>query len=89
MGTGIKREALFRLEPHRLSKYGYDKVADKTDLSRHKILQKALNSGEKPLSLSRRLNALSTLTKNTNPKTSKIFKRDSEWIKTTDEYKKR
>jgi hypothetical protein len=88
-GEGKKKDQLFRLEPKRLSKYGYDKVVTKTDLSRHKILKNAMHSGEKPLSLSRRLNALATLTKNTNPTTSKIFKNDYEWVKTTKEYKNR
>jgi len=46
-----------------------------------------MNSGEKPLSLSRRLNALFVLTRNTNPKLSERFKEDSEWIKLTNEYK--
>jgi len=85
-GEGKKKEQLFRLEPGRLSKYGYEKVTEKTDLSRHKMLKKAMHSGEKPLSLSRRLNALATLTKNTNPTASRVFKADSEWIKKTDEY---
>lgn len=88
-GKGVKQERLFYLEPGRLSKYGYDEIEGKSDLSRHIALKKAFQSGEKPLSVSRRLNALATLTKNTNPKLSRTFKEDSEWIKLTDEYAQR
>ena len=88
-GKGTKQERLFYIEPGRLSKYGYGDVEGRTDLSRHTALKKAMQSGEKPLSVSRRLNALATLTKNTNPKLSQVFKEDSEWIKLTDEYAKR
>lgn len=88
-GKGVKQERLFYIEPGRLSKYGYDDVEERSDLSRHTALKKAFQSGEKPLSVSRRLNALATLTKNTNPKLSRTFKEDSEWIKLTDEYANR
>lgn len=88
-GKGVKQERLFYVEPGRLSKYGYDELEGKSDLSRHKALKKAFQSGEKPLSVSRRLNALATLTKNTNPKLSHTFKEDSKWIKFTDEYANR
>lgn len=88
-GKGMKREQLIYIEPGRLSKYGYDEIENKSDISRHMALRKAMQSGEKPLSVSRRLNALATLTKNTNPKLSRTFKEDSEWIKLTDEYTKK
>lgn len=88
-GKGVKQERLFYIEPGRLSKYGYDEIEGKSDLSRHKALKKAMQSGEKPLSVSRRLNALAIVTKNTNPKLSRTFKEDSEWIKLTDEYAQR
>lgn len=80
-GNLQKREQLFYLEPHRLSKYGYDELIEKPDTQRHAALKVAVTAGEKPLSVSRRLNALSILTKNTNPKLSQKFKEDSEWIK--------
>ena len=80
-GKGQKREQLIYIEPGRLSKYGYTGIENKSDISRHVALRKALQSGEKQLSVSRRLNALATFTKNTNPKLSRTFKEDSEWIK--------
>lgn len=55
---------------------------------RHEILQNALTK-LKPLPLSRKLIALSTLNKNVNKKLSKIFKADANWIKTTKEYSNR
>jgi len=81
IGKAGKQKQIFLIEPGRLSKYGYDDVAERSDLARHKALTTAVESGEKPLSVSRRLNALATLTKNTNPKISMRFKQDSEWIK--------
>lgn len=87
IGNKGKQERIFLIEPGRLSKFGYDNIEEKSDLARHKSLHSAFLHGEKPLSVSRRLNALSTLTKNISPMRSKIFKEDSEWIKLTDEYK--
>lgn len=84
--TGKSKRTIY-IEPDRLSKYGYHDVGQKSDLARHKALKRAMISGEKPLSVSRRLNALSTLSRNTHPKLSRTFKEDSEWIKFTDEYK--
>ena len=51
--------------------------------------KQALEKGEKPLSVMRRLTALSTLSKNTNPKIADVFKDDAEWIKGTKEYMSR
>lgn len=79
---------LFVLEKDVLAKYGYTDVKSLTKIERMRCLKKALKK-LKPLPLMRRLNALSVLNKDQNPKLSKIFKDDSEWIKTTDEYKHR
>lgn len=81
-------EQLFVLEKDVLAKYGYVDVKSLTKTERQHCLKKALKK-LKPLSLMRRLNALSVLNKDQNPKLSKIFKDDSEWIKTTDDYKHR
>lgn len=81
-------EQLFVLEKDILKKYGYHNVKDLSKVQRHTALKKALKK-IKPLSLMRRLNALAVLNKDQNPRLSKIFKSDSEWIKTTDEYKNR
>lgn len=87
VGKVGKSEQTIHIEPERLSKYGYDDIEMRSDLARHKALLRAVREGEKPLSVKRRLTALSTLTKNTNPNLSKKFKEDAEWLKLTDEYK--
>lgn len=86
VGKTGKQESIFYIKPGRLSKYGYENISEKSELARHRALKDAMRSGEKPLSLSRRLNALATLTKNTNTTLSHAFKADSDWIKTTKEY---
>lgn len=79
--TTERQMPLFFLEKDRLSKYGYSDVTNMPVMSRHKSLKKAIESGEKPLSLQRRLVALSTLTRNTNPKFSRTVREDAQWIK--------
>jgi hypothetical protein len=68
-----------------LKRYGYTDVKNLPENRRHEILQNALTE-LKPLPLSRKLTALSTLNKNTNKKLSKIFKADANWVKKTEEY---
>lgn len=82
-----KQERLFYLEPDRLAKYGYANIESKSDTSRHNILREALSHGEKPLSVKRRLIALSALNKNTKPKLSRLLRSDAEWLSGTKEYK--
>jgi hypothetical protein len=89
VGKKGKQERLFYIEPERLSKYGYDSLETRSDTERHRALKDALASGEKPLSVYRRLIALSTLTKNTNPMLSEIMHNDAGWIQTTKEYRDR
>jgi hypothetical protein len=84
--VGKSKQTIY-IEPDRLSKYGYNDIEMRSDLARHKSLLKAIREGEKPLSVRRRLVALSTLSRNTNPNLSRRFKEDSEWLKLTDEYK--
>ena len=64
-----------------LSRHGYVDVKKKTKLSRHRALMRVFRSGESPLRLFRRLNALMVLFKNKDPKLSKIFKEDRDWVK--------
>jgi len=64
-----------------LSAHGYEDVAEKSELARHRALARVIRSGEPPLGLFRRLNVLMILFKNKNPKLSKIFKRDRNWVK--------
>lgn len=85
LGKGKK---LFDLDKNGLGKFGYDDVVNLSIRQRHIALKKALKV-LKPLSVFRRLIAIATLNKNTNPKISKIFRDDAEWIKTTKEYKNR
>ena len=64
-----------------LSQHGYVDVKKKTKLSRHRALMRVFRSGESPLRLFRRLHALVILFKNNDPKLSKIFKEDRNWVK--------
>ena len=81
----IKGKQLFILEKDRLKPYGYENINDLTISERRRALNRALKK-EKPLSLYRRLNALSLLFENRDPVLSKKFKDDSEYVKTTKEY---
>lgn len=89
VGKPGKQARTIYLEKDRLKKYGYSDVVNMSQVARHRSLKKALVEGEKPLSVMRRLVALSTLSKNTNPRVSDVFSDDAEWIKSTDEYKNR
>jgi hypothetical protein len=62
-----------------LSEHGYEDVKDKSVLARHRALMRVIRSGEPPLGLFRRLNAL--MVKNKDRKLSKIFKQDRDWVK--------
>jgi len=64
-----------------LSEHGYEDVKDKSVLARHRALMRVIRSGEPPLSLFRRLNALMILFKNKDRNLSKIFKQDRDWVK--------
>ena len=53
----------------------------KSELARHRAMLKAMRiKNETPLAMGRHFLLLSTLTKRTNPKASKIFKADSAWL---------
>ena len=75
---GIKREPTFVLQKGTLGQYGYHSVESKE--KRHAALKIAIKH-IKPLSVYRKLNVLSILNKNRNPKISKLFKDDAEWLK--------
>lgn len=62
-----------------LTRYGYHPVEAMTN--RHKALSKGISRGEKPLAVMRRLIAISTLTKRTLPRASRIYKSDAMWIR--------
>lgn len=65
----------------KLSEHGYYDVRGKSELTRHRALAKVLRAGEPPLGLFRRLNVLMILFRTTDPKLSKIFKADRNWVK--------
>lgn len=64
-----------------LSRHGYVDLKDKTKLARHRALMRIIRSGQSPMSIFRRLNALMILFKNRDPKLSKIYKVDRDWVK--------
>lgn len=80
---------LFHLEEDVLKKFGYEKVKQMTELQRHRSLKRALKGGIKPLPLFRRINALYVLNKNQDPALAKLFRKDRDYVKTTNEYKNR
>ena len=53
-----------------------------TTKKRHNILTLVVLSKEKPLSTFRKLGALMVLTKRRSPKSSKIFRKNRNWVKT-------
>lgn len=72
----------FKLRPGTLSKFGYKNVKTMTETMRRRALNKVLrHSNESPLALFRRLNALMVLFKYKDPKLSKIFKDDRDYIR--------
>ena len=74
------------IEKDILGKYGYKNIKELPEQKRHIFLHKAIKEN-KPLSIYRRIVALSTLNKNKDHKLYKILKDDANWIKTQKEYK--
>ena len=64
-----------------MSEHGYEGVREKSELARHRALARVIRAGEPPLGLFRRLNVLMILFKRTDPKLSKLFKSDRDWVK--------
>lgn len=64
-----------------LAVFGYSEVVKMSKLARHRALSRAVKAGEPPLGLFRRLNALMIFFKNSNPRLSKIFRSDRDWVK--------
>lgn len=73
------------IEKDVLGKYGYDDVKSLSPSERRRALRKAIKE-IKPLSVYRRLVALSTLNKGKDKVLSNILKEDSDWIKNQTEY---
>ncbi len=77
-GKHGKGPKLFKLKKGGLSKYGYK---PKSSLSmRHSVLSKAISHGISNLTLSRRIGALATLLKRTNPILSKKLRSNQLWV---------
>ena len=74
------------IEKDILGKYGYKNIKELSEQKRHIFLHKAIKEN-KPLSIYRRIVALSTLNKNKDHKLYKILKDDANWIKIQKEYK--
>jgi hypothetical protein len=77
--AGKSTKIIGKLKGGMLTKYGYHPVEAMTN--RHKALSKGISQGEKPLSVMRRLIAISTLTKRTLPRASRIYKSDATWVR--------
>lgn len=84
---GKGKELIGPLKKGTLTKYGYH--ASNTEKSRHESLNKFIKENvlkeglefNSALTAYRKLIAVSTLQKNTNPKISKTMRADAEWIK--------
>lgn len=68
----------FVLQKGTLSKFGYS--ADLSEASRYRALQFAIKHNG-PLPIFRKLNAVYVLNRNTNPKKSRIFYKDRNFVK--------
>jgi len=77
--AGKSTKVIGKLKGGMLTKYGYHPVEAMTN--RHKALARGITKGEKPLAVMRRLVAISTLTKRTLPRASRIYKQDAMWIR--------
>lgn len=77
IGKGPK--VIGTLKKGMLTAYGYHPVEAPT--TRRRALSKAISKGhEEPHAVVRRLVAISTLTKRTLPRASRIYKSDSRWV---------
>ena len=80
VGTiGQSKSRIGPLKHGMLTRFGYHPVEAKTN--RRKALSKGVSKGEEPLAVMRRLIAISTLTKRTAPRASRIYKQDAMWVR--------
>lgn len=76
---GIGSTVRIPVMTHELGKFGYHDVVNMSVRMRHSSLNDVVNTmGYLPVI--KKLNALATLNKNTNPAVSKVFKDDQEWL---------
>ena len=83
---GSKGKKLFVLEKGTLSQFGYHDIKKLSKKERQSSLKRAVKE-MKPLSVRRKLIALRTLNKNTNPEMAKMYDTDQKFVKNTKEYK--
>ena len=77
IGKGPK--VIGKLKAGMLTRYHYHPVEAETN--RHKALDRAIKNGrEDPHAVIKRLVAISTLTKSTLPRASRIYKKDAKWV---------
>ena len=87
LNRSTKGEKLITIiEKNILGKYGYHNIKELSERKRHIYLHNAIKDN-KPLSIYRRVIALSTLNKNKDPKLYKRLREDADWIKVQKEYK--
>ena len=76
----MKKKTLVRIGPLKKgSLMGYH--IKNSEAKRRKILTMVVLSKEKPLSTFRKLGALMVLSKRRSPKSSRVFKKNRDWIK--------
>ena len=74
------------MEKGTLSQFGYSNIKKLSKKERQSSLKRAVKE-MKPLSVRRKLIALRTLNKNTNPQMAKMYDTDQKFVKNTKEYK--
>lgn len=74
------KKSIVILNDDELKQFGYENVKKLSVADRHKILKKAVKK-IKPISLFRKLIAISTLQKNTDPKLHDIFYKDAYYVR--------
>ena len=84
MPTKTRKNLIGKLKKGELTSLGYSTT--KSKIARHRALNKATRKYG-ALSMYRKLNAVAVLSKNTNPKTSKIMLKDRNWIGLQSGYK--
>ena len=77
--SGKSSRVIGKLRGGMLTRYGYHPV--EAPPTRHKALALGISRGETPLAVMRRLIAISTLTKRTLPRASRIYREDAMWIR--------
>lgn len=83
-GKGLRsgKPGIGILKKGNLTRFGYEKIASLTESARRTALRKAV-AAYGPLTVFRKLNALSVYTRRTSPATSRAADTDKAWIRAT------